>query len=153
MQTCDILNKNNTVVKSVYFVMERTTCNIVVFNIYVAIGDIKQHTLTLLLYMYAAESVSDTHYSITQFVSAHLELISVKHLMASVSQLSVTASISERNWSHCSRFAPNSPGTNTYLVLDKIHSTIQSRQCLPHIRWCWCCSQERYQCFRQTCHF
>jgi hypothetical protein len=63
--------------------------------------------------------------SVNWFVIAHLELISVKHLIASVSQLSVTASISERNWSHCSRFAPNNPGTSRYLLLDKTHWTIQ----------------------------
>jgi hypothetical protein len=64
--------------------------------------------------------------SINWFAIPHLELISVKHLMASVSQLSVTASISERNWSHCSRFAPNNPGKSTYLLLNKHHSTILS---------------------------
>lgn len=46
------------------------------------------------------------------FTQLVLELINVKHLLASVSQLSVIDSISALNCSHCSRFAgPNSPPT------------------------------------------
>jgi len=49
------------VVKSVYFVMEHTMCNLFVLNIYVAIVDIiQQQTLSVLVHM-SALTVQSVH--------------------------------------------------------------------------------------------